>query len=368
MIKTEAIKLANDRVEPMMVTWDTGRRCNLDCTYCESTRHNNYSSFHSLNEYIKTFEFIVDWSNLYNSFRDPKPDFTNINFTGGEPTLNPNFWNLLEHIYCHDSNFNLSLTTNGAWNPKFNKKIKKYMFGVTVSYHTEANSHLKDIIIKNILDLNQSSIWLQVNLMLHHENWEECKRVYELLTSKGVKVNPRPIGDGNEEQTGWFFDSEGVLRKTAHEYTEEQKEWYFYTVEGKNFKTECVKGDDLGRSCCGGRCIKGKVDDHWKDVKLVDTHFKGWACSVDWYFLHVEQHTGEVFHHQTCQAKHGNKRGPIGNIGNSDKLLNDLYKRLHNYSDPIICPNTRCGCGMCVPKAKSLDVFRKLEEEFKTST
>ena len=27
---------------------------------------------------------------------------------------------------------------------------------------------------------------------------------------------------------------------------------------------------------------------------------------------------------------------------------------------PIVCPNLRCGCGMCVPKAESFDDFKEL--------
>jgi hypothetical protein len=77
---------------------------------------------------------------------------------------------------------------------------------------------------------------------------------------------------------------------------------------------------------------------------------------VDWYFLHIDQHTGLVYHHQTCQALHDKKRGAIGSLSDSDQILNDLEVRLKN-PVPIICPNQRCGCGMCVPKADNLNDF-----------
>ena len=48
MIETTAIRLQNN--EPLMVTWDILRRCNLDCTYCESTRHDITSTLPSLEE------------------------------------------------------------------------------------------------------------------------------------------------------------------------------------------------------------------------------------------------------------------------------------------------------------------------------
>ena len=171
MIKTTAIKLINP--EPMMVTWDIGRRCNLDCTYCESTRHNNYSPYTPLEELVSTFEFIKNWSGLYNQHRQV-PSHTNINFTGGEPTMNPVFWEFVDIVKSDDLRFDLSLTTNGAWNEKYTQKILDRFNGVTVSYHAEAHPELKKQIIKNILSLSESNLWFQVNVMLHVDYWDEC--------------------------------------------------------------------------------------------------------------------------------------------------------------------------------------------------
>lgn len=357
MVKTQAIRLKNP--EPMMVTWDTGKRCNYNCTYCEATRHDNYSQFHSVEEYLETFEFIKQWSKKYNLHRNNPSDHTNLNFTGGEPTLNPNFWILVDEIKKDNSDFRLSLTTNGAWNKKYTEKILKRFSGITVSYHAESNETLKQLVIDNILDLHRSDIWLQVNVMLHAEFFDECVSVYNMLKDKGVAVKPRPIGDGNEARKGWFFDTDGELRKTTHDYNKEQTEWFFQET-GVKKNTECASGDEFGRGCCGGRCLEGLVEDKWVPVDFVDTKFKDWYCSVDWYFLHVEQHTGLIYHHQTCQAKLGGKKGPIGNLNEYAKLLSDLDYRLEN-QDYIACPNQRCGCGMCAPKAKNIDVFNKLK-------
>ena len=55
-MQTTAISLRNP--EPMMVTWDILRRCNLDCTYCESTRHDTTSKLPEFEELKQTFDFI----------------------------------------------------------------------------------------------------------------------------------------------------------------------------------------------------------------------------------------------------------------------------------------------------------------------
>lgn len=357
MIKTTAIKLVNP--EPMMVTWDLGRRCNFDCSYCESSRHDLISPHHGLDEFLKTFEFIKSWTELYNDKRLVKSN-TNINFTGGEPTVNPNFWNLVNHINLN-SNFNLSLTTNGSWPAKRLNDIINNFKGVTVSYHAEASEILRNRVIENILELHKTNIWLQVNVMLHVDHWNDCIDVYENLKSKGIKTNPRPIGDGTVERSSWFIDADGSMRRTSHNYTSEQQEWFFNEMGIKKLPEQSKEGTSLGRACCGNRCLSGKVNNEWQGIKLIDTNFKDWQCMVDWYFLHIDQHTGSVYHHQTCQALHNQKRGAIGYLKDSELLLKELKNRLINPT-AIICPNSRCGCGMCVPKAQSANDFNSIWE------
>jgi MoaA/NifB/PqqE/SkfB family radical SAM enzyme len=352
-MQTTAIRLKNP--ESLMVTWDIVRRCNLDCTYCESTRHDNTSELPDLEELITTFNFVKDYVQLYNNLRVDKVG-TNIDFTGGEPTINPAFWPFIDYVKQYDE-FRLSLTTNGTWGPNFTQRILDNFSHVTVSWHAE--DPLKHRTVTNILELKKFNIGLQANIMLHCDYFEEATTLCEMLRSQGVKVNPVPIGDGNILRKGWFVDADGTNRRTSHEYTEKQQEW-FYIWMGQSCKVnQSVEGTNIGRACCGGRCTEGLVDNKWQEVKLVDNWFKNWYCTVNWYFLHIDQKSGDVFHHQTCQATHTG-RGPIGNLNNSDAILNQVQNMLSGSVRPIICPNQRCGCGMCVPKARDFNDFKQL--------
>jgi len=362
MIKTKAIKL--DNPEPMMVTWDIGRRCNYDCTYCPAMRHDTSSNFHKLDELHNTFQFIKKWTNIYNSNRTIDPEVTNINFTGGEPTINPYFWDLLDLIKNTDENYRLSLTTNGTWGVDKRQKILDYFSGVVISYHPEGKPKIKKRVVENIIDLSKQNIHFQVNLMLHVDYWDECIELYNNLKNQDIDVKPRPIGDENQTKGKWFRDEDGIFRRTSHLYSEKQQEWFFSAMSDSSNTCSYKSGDELGRSCCGGRCISGLVNNAWQDVNLIDTHFQNWLCTVDWYFLHIEQHTGLVYHHQTCQALHNKKKGPLGHISQSHKMISELEERMISPS-PIVCPNDMCGCGMCVPKAESFDVFQDLWNNIK---
>lgn len=348
MIKIDAVNL--DGPERIMVTWDTGRRCNYNCTYCEASRHDNHSKHHPYDTLMNTFEFVKEYTKIYSHL-------VNINFTGGEPTVNPAFWDFAEYIKNNEDRFRLSLTTNGAWHPKNTERIADIFEGVTVSYHAEADSKLKEQVVENIKLLYNKGIWLQVNVMMHIDYFDECVNVCNTLKELGIKHTPRPIGDGNAERQGWFFDTDGKQRRTSHDYNEEQQQWYFNYLGISAPTEEQKQGTQLGRSCCGGRCIKGLSNNEWKTVTHIETNFKDWFCSVNKFFLHIDQHTGEVFHHQTCQAIHGGKRGAIGNLKDTNAII---QYALDHKDKVIVCPNDRCGCGMCVPKAKDWSIFKSI--------
>lgn len=134
----------------------------------------------------------------------------------------------------------------------------------------------------------------------------------------------------------------------------------------------------IGRPCCGSRTMCLYKEGEGRKSKFVDyREFKGWHCSVNWFFFHIEQQTDSVFHHQTCQAQFGQTRGPIGKLSDGDKILAELEERLKNETMPtIICPKHTCGCGLCAPKSidkekynevlsrhVNMDVFKHAPEE-----
>jgi MoaA/NifB/PqqE/SkfB family radical SAM enzyme len=357
MINTTAIRTVNK--DAFSVIWDTGRFCNYDCTYCESTRHNNHSKHKSLEEFITTFKFIDQWANVYNNYKIHKTN-TNINFTGGEPTANTNFWDLVDHIKQYDNSYQLSLTTNGAWGENYRQKIIDNFDGVTISYHAEADQKQKDRAISNIIALSKTNMWLQVNVMLHADYWDETVSVYNMLKGMGINCKPRPIGDGNIVRKGWFIDADGTNRRTSHEYTLEQQTWFFNAVGINEQPSKEKEGNEIGRSCCGSRPLEGKVNGDWKPVTFINTNFKNWYCMVNWFFLYIDQETNLVYHHQTCKATHNGAPGPIGSLNNTDSMFKDLEQYLKNPT-PIVCPNQRCGCGMCIPKAENLTEFNILK-------
>jgi len=121
-------------------------------------------------------------------------------------------------------------------------------------------------------------------------------------------------------------------------------------------------GYKIGRPCCGSRTMCLYTDGEAKKSKFVDhREFKGWHCSVNWFFMHIEQQTDSVFHHQTCQAKFDQTRGPIGKLSEGRKILDELRENLKNGTMPtVICPKHTCGCGLCAPKSNDKEKYKEV--------
>ena len=324
--------------DPFMITWDLGRRCNYDCSYCPSHRHDNFSPHASLEELKHTAEFLFDYADLIARHRINK-DF-HVSFTGGEPTVNPNFIEFAEYMkikrnqYKDKFNLHLSLTTNGAMGEKLCKAVIENFDYVTVSYHCEAHDSLKAQALARIAQIHTSGKNLKVNVMFHAQYFHECKDVCESLKVQGIKYIPRLIGDDPDSASS-----------QAHLYTDDQKQWF------KDFWN--IEITPTTRPCCGGRTFGTCSSQGTEETKvIVDRDFKGWHCSVNWYFLHIEQQTGLVYHHQTCQATLDSRRGSIGSLTDTNSILDVLSGHLESNTMPVIvCPNKLCGCGLCTPKS-----------------
>lgn len=359
------------------VTWDTGRRCNYDCSYCPAHRHDNFSAHATLDELKRNTDFLFEYIDTYMQYRSFK--FASISFTGGEPTVNPNFIPFIQYLkneyetkYAHKWTSNFALTSNGAMGEKMAQKVMENFRHITVSYHAESDNKLKQQVRDRIVQFHkhgpEHNMTMSVNVMFHAAYFDECKDLCEFLDANGVKYVPRIIGEEPDSRSNF-----------AHQYTEEQldyiKNYWKYKNEKLNDSKEESRilsavgekttekkklGLTVGRPCCGSRemCLSNNGES--RKATFVDMReFKGWECSVNWFFLHLEQQTDSVFHHQTCQARFDGKRGPIGKLSEGDKIIAELKQNLENRTMPtIICPKHTCGCGLCAPKSKFTENYK----------
>lgn len=206
------------------VTWDTGRRCNYDCSYCPAHRHDNFSPHATLDDLIKNSDFVLEYINLYMTYRDYKQ--ASISFTGGEPTVNPNFIPFAKYIretykqkYKDKYECSFALTSNGAMGEKMAVQVMENFDHITISYHAEADNKLKQQVKDRMVQFathgKSHKCTISINVMFHAAYFDECIAVCEFLDSNGIKYVPRIIGEEPESRSNF-----------AHMYTEAQTKWF----------------------------------------------------------------------------------------------------------------------------------------------
>lgn len=206
------------------VTWDTGRRCNYDCSYCPAHRHDNFSKHATLDELKANTDFLFEYIDTYMQYRDFK--VANIGFTGGEPTVNPNFIPFIQYLksqyegkYANKWQAGFALTTNGAMGQKMAQAVMENFGHATVSYHAESDNKLKQQVKDRILQFHYQGglhdFTVSVNVMFHAEYFDECIELVDFLKAHEVDFVPRIIGEEPDSKPTF-----------AHKYTDEQLAWF----------------------------------------------------------------------------------------------------------------------------------------------
>ena len=352
----------NDKTEKnLMVIWDLGRKCTYACSYCPPHRKNSWSAVADFEELKKTADDLERYSVLLNKYRNNQFRVS-ASFTGGEPTVNPAFFDFLVYLQEKYPHWNRTLTTNGFYSERKLRLVMKNTNFTTLSYHCEGSPEQKQRVRENIKIMVAEGYGFKVNVMFHERDdyFTECVELCKWFDEIGVKYTPRIIGDQGDIK-------QGLKDKTVHTYTNEQMQWfkdYWEKKNGKKIESKIgipdkkVVGQTIGRPCCGDRKMEILDNDEWVQTKFItNNNFKDWNCMINWYFLYIHQEIDKIWFHQTCQVNLNGEVNPICNVSNFDTFIDGLEAQMETGSMPYIrCPKTHCGCGLCVPKAKTDDV------------
>ena len=323
--------IISDNSERYQIIWDLGRRCSYSCSYCPPHRNSKTSKYADYDDLVRTMEGIHDYAGLIQSFRKT-PMKRKLSFTGGEPTVHPDFFPFLEWLAETYPEYSRGVTTNGFFKTKRTEQLKKWSTGGTISYHCEATEEMKDLVINNILELAPHGY--KVNVMFHKDYFKECVMLCEMLEREKVSYVPRPIGDDDPN------DTLSTMLGYTHEYDTEQQQ-YFKDHFGE-------RNESLGRPCCGGRTFSM---DGSSCNYVSNNNFIGFKCFVNYYFLFINSELDRVWSHQTCGVNLDGEVKPLGFASRFEDIVDRLARELYEKRLPIVtCPKTHCGCGLCIDK------------------
>lgn len=364
-------------VPSFLLDWEITKRCNLDCSYCgtsiETGGHNNDTKHPPLEECLPTIDFMYEYVNEYMKYKKPTQRKVILNVYGGESLFHPDIIEILNQIrvkyqpYKDSWYLTVNCTTNGIVGKSQWKKIVPLIDNFTVSYHAENLPKQKQQYKNNILYLKQQNKSFRCAIMMHPDNklWEDSESIIEFCKQHNINYTPKPV-----DKKDFYLNAES-WEYTAEQFNKFKTFWISKvpTTQQLEYKKKMdtigtsatVQSLSEGRPCCGGRKLSLN-----KDLKSAITFvpkqgFKGWSCSVNWFFLYITQLTGKVYTNRDCRMSTTNKREPIGQLSESAEILTTLKTQLATQSMPIIkCDVDVCMCGICAPKAESQEDFMEL--------
>lgn len=123
------------------IQWDIGRRCNFDCSYClggEKGTHNNFEPYKPYDVLKRATDELIE------HYDGKRLCFC---FSGGEPTMHPNFLEWCEYIKSKGDH-RIFLTTNGSQGNRYFERLCKVVDVISISVHFE---YVKDhLLISNV--------------------------------------------------------------------------------------------------------------------------------------------------------------------------------------------------------------------------
>jgi molybdenum cofactor biosynthesis enzyme MoaA len=351
-----------------LVDWILTLKCNLDCSYCGPEGHDNSTSHPPLDRCKKSVDFMLAYTDLYMRYKVKGIKHTILNVLGGESLHHPNIVEILAYIKQKHSEqeyqwpLTLTCTSNVIVSSKKLQQVTSLIDEFTTSFHAEATEKQHTQFKKNLLSIKQVGKRLKCIIVMHNDQklFNQCLEMIEWCKDNDIKYLPKQIDNilttskfnYNTKQIYWF---ESQYQKRSHQ----AKIDFIYPEENQTINLAGV-----GRACCGGRQMCTN-EDRKQRFHFLSNVFPDWYCSVNEFFVHINQSTEEIFTNKDCRMSFNGDIGPIGNLNKADDLIKWTEQHLENNTLPVIqCKKNLCFCGLCAPKAKTFKDYQRIMEKY----
>jgi MoaA/NifB/PqqE/SkfB family radical SAM enzyme len=370
-VKSIAFALDPTNVPSFLLDWEVTKLCNLDCSYCGvgiDGGHDNSTKHPPLAECLRTINFMYQYVDLYMQHKKPSQRKVILNVYGGESLFHPDIVEILKECrnryksFEHKWHLTITCTTNGVVGENQWRRIVPLIDEFTMSYHSENLPKQKQQYKDNILYLKEQNKRFKCAIMMHNnkELFKDSELIIEFCKENNLRYVLKPLDNVEPE---WKYSVEQFSKlKTfwVNKVPELKKEDYQKFINTVDEITD-VSSINEGRPCCGGRKLSLNGDLKSCVSYVPKQGFQDWYCSVNWFFLFVQQLTGNIYTNKDCRTSTTGQVEPLGNLSNYQTLLDQVKTQLDKQAMPVIkCVKDICMCGFCAPKADNLNDFKEL--------
>lgn len=281
------------------VHWDVLTICQLNCSYCYARKE--YGERWGQMGKREVVDTVID------ALSKSTLNF-NLGLLGGEPTLSPHYYYILDRLHAIDKFKWVYVVTNAERDLTQHPKYEKIAF--LFSYHP-ADCTDRDKFVNNMKHMVSQGYKCKVNIMLHHDKnlWPKIKEMFEICQNiEGLKIHPHFI-----------------YGKDVHTLFHYREDFWEYFKFLEDFEKDLVYDDDV-----------------FNDYQVFHqglTNFQGWNCYNNNY--EVDVYGGVI---KFCLE------GKRTNLADDPDYFKKITKTI-----PMVCPHKACNCDGLLKQLKVRD-------------
>jgi organic radical activating enzyme len=295
------------------IYWKLTDLCNFKCNYCLDSLHSGNYATGKIPGFSSTKDNLYFLNTLKQHVNNGK--HLNLQFSGGEPTLHPDFIYMIKSIYSN--NVHIGVITNGSRGEDWWQEAINYIDTITISLHPGFTNIDKINAIGNlIINANKNLIF---NLSLDPTRWDDILKMYN-----DIDDHLKP------------FISLKILNhldttKENYTYSQEQYKWIKLNsnqpmVSNNKFINSTIHfNDGSSEPVLLSRITFNK----WNN-------FKNWRCKVSSQSLLID--VDGMIYAGICKVRH------LGHLTNFNLL-----------ADSVICPFSFCPCPTDIRSEKNIE-------------
>lgn len=326
------------------VSWLLGRFCNYKCSYCWPYARSDTKDYRPFELNRMTMDEIKRQSRErgFNSFH--------FSFSGGEPTVYPDYLRLLEHYASDTENCNyqsVHMTSNISQGMRYFEKYINATKGlhrvsVTASWHREQGikqgdlkKHTEKFADKLVL-LQENDIQVTVNTVMVPEWFDVLYSEAEYFLSRGINVTLKPQSDPTASMVvdGYTPEQRAILHNgmPQRDFTA-IKSKVSRPKPGISMQRMSI---DNGDDATVPQIMQVEFEDDTGKKWYMDqaerfnafnfNQFKGWNCESGYRSIIIREPDGAIKRSYSCSDK------PLGYIETGFKL----------FDSPMPCVTDRC--------------------------
>lgn len=307
--------------------------CNYSCSYCWPAVHSSIKDFRPPDALIKAI------AEVKRQAKENKTKGFRFWFAGGEPTLHPNFFEILDSLKSEELYQEIGMVSNMSqgmnwWQSFVDNTNSFHKVIISASWHREAG--MKDIkshrekFLSKVMFLNTNDINIGINLVMSPSAWDEMYEDAQYFYDHAIEVY-MSLEENHDGSIKDYTPEQIDIMKEQLKY----RKWMFPKSKRLEHPLSTKLAEPIEIEMFSGN--KLRLDRTTKINANGLNMYAGWDCSAGFQSVKMMEPQGVIYRGASCKDKQ---------IG--------TFESFQLFDSPRKCISKNCPCPLdqILPKSR----------------